>query len=92
MNGRRAAISDVSAVILPAVDLGLHASGGEPLGRYRQPRRTGGLGAAARVEGDATRAAIGLDAVGAVDAIEAVEIALDGGWTREAYARAKRER
>ena len=47
--------------------------------------------AAARVEGDATRAAIGLDAVDAVDAIEAVEIALDGGWTREAYARAKRE-
>ncbi len=47
--------------------------------------------AAARVEGDATRAAIGLDAVDAVDAIEAVEIALRGGWTREAYARAKRE-
>ena len=43
------------------------------------------------MEGDATRAAIGLDAVDAVDAIEAVEIALDGGWTREAYARAKRE-
>ena len=47
--------------------------------------------AAARAAGDATRRAIGLDAVDAVDAIEAVEIALDAGWTREAYARAKRE-